>query len=102
MKFFLISDNVDSSVGMRLAGIEGIVVHEAEEVEKALKDAAANEEIGIVLITNKLIALCPDLVRDMKLNNQRPLVVEVTDRHGAGQLSEAIQKYVKEAVGISI
>ena len=36
MRFYLISDNIDTMVGMRLAGIEGIVVHEEEEVQKAL------------------------------------------------------------------
>ena len=30
MRFYLISDNVDTQVGMRLAGIEGVVVHEPE------------------------------------------------------------------------
>ena len=33
MRFYLISDNVDTQVGMRLAGIEGVVVHERVEVE---------------------------------------------------------------------
>ena len=28
MKFFLISDNIDTQMGMRLAGIDGVVVHE--------------------------------------------------------------------------
>ena len=38
MKFFVISDNIDTQVGMRLTGIEGIVVHEQEEVEQALRE----------------------------------------------------------------
>ena len=28
MKFYLISDNIDTQMGMRLAGIDGVVVHE--------------------------------------------------------------------------
>lgn len=28
MRMFLISDNVDTLTGMRLAGIDGVVVHE--------------------------------------------------------------------------
>ena len=32
MKMFLISDNVDTQTGMRLAGVEGVVVHEREDV----------------------------------------------------------------------
>ncbi len=27
MKFYLISDNIDTQMGMRLAGIDGVVVH---------------------------------------------------------------------------
>ena len=36
MKMFLISDNIDTYTGMRLAGVEGVVVHEREELKKAL------------------------------------------------------------------
>ena len=102
MKFFLLSDNIDTKMGMRLAGIDGVVVHEADEVRRELEKAVEDPEIGVILITNKLLNLCPQLVYDLKLNRKRPLIVEVADRHGAGQLSEAITRYVKDAVGISI
>ena len=36
MKMFLISDNVDTETGMRLTGVEGVVVHEREELFQAL------------------------------------------------------------------
>ena len=32
MKMFLISDNIDTYTGLRLAGVEGVVVHEREEL----------------------------------------------------------------------
>ena len=102
MKFFLLSDNIDTKMGMRLAGIDGVVVHEADEVRRELEKAVEDPEIGVILITNKLLNLCPQLVYDLKLNRKRPLIVEVADRHGTGQLSEAITRYVKDAVGISI
>ena len=102
MKFFLLSDNIDTRMGMRLAGIDGVVIHEAEEVRQELEKAVNDPEIGVILMTNKLISLCPELVYDLKLNHKRPLIVEVADRHGAGQLSEAITRYVKDAVGITI
>ena len=35
MKMFLISDNIDTYTGMRLAGVEGVVVHEREELRRA-------------------------------------------------------------------
>ena len=56
MNIYLISDNIDTQTGMRLAGIEGCVVHEKEELKAALNAALANKEIGIILITEKLSA----------------------------------------------
>ena len=37
MKMYLISDNVDTYTGMRLAGVEGVVVHERKELKEALE-----------------------------------------------------------------
>lgn len=102
MRFYLISDNIDTYVGMRLAGIEGIVVHESKEVRESLKSAMDNSEIGIVLVTEKLVKLCPDLVYDLKLNRKRPLIVEIPDRHGSGRAKDSITRYVREAIGVKI
>ena len=44
MKMFLISDNIDTYTGMRLAGVEGVVVHEREELKKALENAISDKE----------------------------------------------------------
>ena len=37
MRFFLLSDNIDTQMGMRLAGIEGVVVHERRKSWKNWK-----------------------------------------------------------------
>lgn len=72
MKYFLISDNVDTLAGMRLVGVHGVVVHEEDEVRAALEKACADEEIGLVLITDKLVAKCADTVFAYKLGAQAP------------------------------
>ena len=51
MKMYLISDNIDTYTGMRLAGVEGVVVHERDELKEALEHAIADKEIGIILLT---------------------------------------------------
>lgn len=102
MKFYLISDNSDTCIGMRMTGIEGVVAHEQAEVETALAAAFANDDIGIVLMTKKLIDLCHDTVFSYKLNNKRPLIVEIPDRHATSQISDTISRYIREAVGIKI
>lgn len=102
MRFYLISDNIDTLVGMRLAGIEGTVVHEPDEVRSSLKTAMNDKNIGIVLITEKLVKLCPDLVYELKLNCKRPLIVEIPDRHGSGRANDSITRYVRDAIGVKI
>jgi V/A-type H+-transporting ATPase subunit F len=102
MQFYCISDNIDTQIGMRLAGIEGVLAHDTKQVCEELDKAFSDEKIGIVLIAEKLIKLCPDVIYEYKLNRKRPLIVEIPDRHGTSQVSDSISRYVREAVGISI
>ena len=102
MRFHLIRANADSQVGMRLGGIDGVVVHEAAEVRKALTDAVNMEDVAVILITERLLTLCPEMVYDLKLNQKRPLIVEIPDRHGNGRTKDSITRYVREAIGVKI
>ena len=102
MKFYLISDNIDTQMGMRLAGVEGEVAHTPEEVNAALDRAFSDADIAVVLMTEKLVELCRERVYDLKLNSRRPLIVELPDRHGNSGVSEAISRYVGEAIGIKL
>lgn len=102
MKMFLISDNIDTQTGMRLAGVEGVVVHEKDEVREALDNALKDKELAVVLITEKLIRLMPDYIKQIKLNTRLPLIVEIPDRHGTSRPVDSITRYVKESVGLKI
>ncbi len=102
MKFFLISDNVDTLMGMHLAGIDGVIVHEDSEVRETLKKAMDREDVAVILMTERLVSLCPELVYDLKLNRRQPLIVEIPDRHGSGRAKDSITRYVREAIGVKI
>ena len=102
MKMFLISDNVDTLTGMRLAGVEGCIVHERAELRKALEDAIANKENGIIRLTEKFGREFPDIIDDVRLNRRLPLLIEIPDRHGTGRKPDFITSYVSEAIGIKL
>ena len=102
MKFFLISDNIDTQMGLRIAGIEGVVAHSREHVEQELDKAVEDKDVAVVLMTEKLVELCHDKVYDIKLNRRRPLIVEIPDRHGNSGVVESISRYVEEAIGIRL
>ena len=102
MKMYLISDNIDTWTGMRLAGVDGVVVHEKNELKEALDKVLADREIGIVLLTEKFGRDYPDLVNEVKLNHRQPLFVEIPDRHGTGRKPDFITSYVNEAIGLKL
>ena len=102
MKYFVITASTDTQVGLRLAGIEGVVVREESQVRSAVEAAAADPEIAVLLITEKLAALCGDLIIPMKQSAQRPLVVEIPDRHSAGRSPDSITRYIREAIGVKL
>lgn len=102
MKIYLISDNVDTYTGMRLAGVEGAVVHEKNELKTELEKVLADKTIGIVLLTEKFGREFPDIIDDVKLNRKLPLIVEIPDRHGTGRKPDFITSYVNEAIGLKL
>lgn len=102
MKMYLISDNVDTLMGMRLAGIEGVVLHEENLVIEKLDELMNQDDIAVILMTKTAVDLCREIVYEYKLNHKQPLIIEIPDRHGQGRTSDSITKYVSDAIGIKL
>lgn len=102
MKMFLISDNIDTYTGMRLAGVDGVVIHDKQVLSDKLNQILADKDLGILLITEKLSQEFPEVINDIKLNRKLPLIVEIPDRHGTGRRPDFITAYVNEAIGLKL
>lgn len=102
MKTFLISDNLDSLVGLKIAGVEGRVVRKREEALEVLEKLLKNKEINIIIVTEKVVELIPDELNKIKLSKFLPLVVEIPDRHGSKKGEDYLLNYVKEAIGVKL
>mgnify|MGYP003220131443 CR=1 FL=1 len=85
MKAYLVSDNHDSLVGMRLAGIEGTLVHTPEETHDAIREALKIRDLAILAITEKAAEMAEDAVR--QLRERGP---------------DFLTKYVQEAIGVKM
>ncbi len=102
MKFFLISDNVDTLTGMRLAGINGTIVHERTEMLEVLEQSCNNQEIGIILITELLAEMAHEEIKEIKLDSTKPIITIIPDRHGERRPKDYITNYIKESIGLKI
>ena len=87
---YLISDNIDTLTGMRLAGVDGVMVHTREELRSAIEEAMHDKTVGIILLTEKFGREFPDLIN------------EIPDRHGTGRKKDFITSYVNEAIGLKL
>ena len=102
MRFYLIGDNVDTQKGMRLAGIEGVVVHNRDDVLREIDSCILDDTIGIILITEKLATLIPSRIDEMRRMGHLTLIVVIPDRHGTQREPDSITKYVRDAIGVKI
>lgn len=93
MKFYFVSDDADACVGMRLAGVESVLVHDKADAAAALEKAADDAEIGILFVTGGIRRLCAEKVAALSAgtggrggnsgrngNRKRP----AARRHGGG------------------
>ena len=99
---FLISDNVDTYTGMRLAGVDGVVVHERKELREQLEKVLQDKSIGIVLLTEKFGREFPDILDEFRLERKIPLLIEIPDRHGTGRKKDFITSCITEAIGLKL
>lgn len=102
MKMYLISDNVDTYTGMRLAGVDGVVVHDKAALKEELDKVMSDKEIGVVLLTEKFGREYKEMIEEIKFNRKLPLLIEIPDRHGTGRKPDFITSYVNEAIGLKL
>lgn len=102
MKAFLVSDNHDSLVGMRLAGIQGCLVHNSDEAFTAIDEALKMKDLAILAITEKAAEFAPDIIQQLRERGELPLVVEIPDRFGTKRGPDFLTRYVQEAIGVKM
>lgn len=101
MKFRLLTNNDDTIVGMRLAGIEGIKVVTAEETLLTLENLLNEKDTGVVMINKSLASLLGKPFIEIKKSTSVP-IVEIPDKGGSDGDFDGITKYVADAISIKI
>lgn len=101
MKFYCIAD-ADTVRGFRLAGVPGEAVETDAEAADALARAAGRPTLGVVVLTDQVVAGIRDQVDALRMGRDRPLVVEVPGPDGRMPGRKTLREFVQEAVGIRI
>jgi V/A-type H+/Na+-transporting ATPase subunit F len=101
VKFYCIADE-DTARGFRLAGIEAHAVVTAEEAQAAINETAARPDCGVLILTEKVAAWIRPQVEIIRLEQDRPLIVEIQGPEGPLSGRKSLRELVQEAVGVSV
>jgi len=101
MKLAAICDR-DTAVGLRLAGINELFVAENNPV-KTLDEISERNDIGVVLITEKISQSISKYLKDFRLLHVTPIIVEIPDKKGRLEDHvDFVSHLIKKAVGIDM
>jgi V/A-type H+/Na+-transporting ATPase subunit F len=101
VKFYCIGDE-ETVRGFRLAGIGAEVAATPQQARAAIDDVAARPECGIIIITEKVAAWVRLQVEMIRIERDRPLIVEIPGPEGPLPGRKSLREFVQEAVGVKV
>ena len=101
MKSYVLCAHADTLVSFRLAGIEGVMIKDKDELVEKLKELVKSKDIGIIIISEKVFSYANEDIMQLKLRLKDTLIIQVPEPGGEGD-KDYIMRYIKESIGISI
>ncbi len=90
----------EAVMGFSLTGVNGQAATTIDEVNKALDEALATRDLGVILITEDASRLIQARMDDLKLHSTTPLVVEIPSPQGVNADQPSLSEVVLRAIGI--
>ena len=101
MKIAGIVDN-DTAMGLRLAGIKEVFIPKGDAV-RIWNELSDRDDIGIVFITEKIAEDIGKYLKDYRIRNNVPIIVEIPDKRGRrSEHLDFVSHLIKKAVGVEI
>jgi V/A-type H+/Na+-transporting ATPase subunit F len=101
VRFFCIADE-DTVRGFRLAGVAGQAVTSVEQALAAVENALTQPDCAIIIVTQQTAAGIHEKVETIRLERDRPLIVEIPGPEGPLAGRKSLRQFVQEAVGMSV
>ena len=101
-KIAIIGD-IDTTIGFRLAGIPKTSAPvEAAAIRKALIDYTRDQEVALIIITERKAEQARDTIEELTLRPY-PVIVEIPDKKGRLEdKTNPLQRLVKRAIGVEL
>ena len=101
MKLAALCDK-DTAVGLRLAGIKDTYVSEGNSSD-VWNEVSSKDDIGILFVTEKIAEELGRELKDFRLRNTIPIVIEIPDKSGRKKDHvDYVSQLIKKAVGVEV
>ncbi|MBI9015044.1 MAG: V-type ATP synthase subunit F [Clostridiales bacterium] len=101
MESYLISDNEETLIGMKMAGISGELLTENHEILARIDELILDPKIGIVILTHKTKEKIEEEVMIRKLQSRETLIIEIPGPNESIK-KDFITKYIRESIGLKL
>lgn len=101
MESYLISDNEETLLGMKMAGVSGELLTENLEILDRIDELILDPKIGIIILTHKTKEKIEEEVMKRKLQSKETLIVEIPGPRESIK-SDFITKYIRESIGLKL
>jgi len=92
----------DTAVGLRLAGVKELFIPEGNELA-LWNQIKERDDIGILFITEKFVQTLDKHLKDYRIINNVPIIVEIPDKKGRKlEHVDFVSHLIKKAVGIEV
>ncbi|RLF31342.1 MAG: V-type ATP synthase subunit F [Thermoplasmata archaeon] len=93
----------DTAVALRLAGLTEVYTPEGNNEKDIWFDLTDRDDIGVIFITEKIAEALDKYLRDFRIRNNIPIIVEIPDKHGRRKDHvDFVSHLIKKAVGIEV
>ena len=101
MRLAALCDN-DTAVGLRLAGVTDLFIPNGKTLDVWNK-ITDRDDIGILFITEKIAEDLGKYLKDFRIRNNIPIIVEIPDKKGRiSDHVDFVSHLIKKAVGIEV
>jgi V/A-type H+-transporting ATPase subunit F len=92
----------DTAVGFRISGIKDVFIPD-DNVLQIFNQITERDDIGILFITEKIVKDLDRHLKDFRIRNNIPIIVEIPDKKGRMKDHvDFVSHLIKKAVGIEV
>ncbi len=99
MRSFLLTDDQDTMIGMRLAGIQGKQVSGKDAILAEIDRLLEDPTIGMIMVTEGIMRQAEDQIMERKMKTAETLIVQIPGADGKMD-EDRISRYIRESIGL--